>query len=598
MQPIELNNDTDAAASGPQGRALPRYGILLACLAVAYVLLVSWLDPAFSWPMNFSSLEPWWLALLNVVPILILNALLLVVTRRVAMACWLTLIVIAALYFVNYMKLQELATPLLPDDFHFLRAIGVNYAFFSHYLESSRLQLGIAAIVLTVTVLLFRETRIRAFKGLPRVLAGIVCIALGATLVFGATPWNRIYNPGRLQFEPWAPLESASRTGLITNLLLFYWELRGDDATVALTNAKELLRAKEPGWKAAVTPIEPRELPDIVIVQSESLFDLRQLEGVEIDAIPNMRMAAARGWSGDLYVPTFGGNTIRTEFEVLTGLPLSAFPRVRYPYLQMTRDEVPSLARELGRQGYRTTAIHPNGGAFWNRHAAFRAMGFERFVDIRDFKNAENFGWYISDAALIDKILEEMSDDGPPQLVMAISIQNHGPYDSVPLPKRSDTTLGIPTLDAEASDTLHTYAEMVAASDAALGRLVAWADSRERHTLVLVYGDHLPPLNTVFAQVPFRNGLPPTAQPVPWVLIDNRSQEARIEHHASWYLPTVLLERAGIARSAYFALLERIGREAAAQCGCFNADPAVQALAQLQYSQELERFLAETSDEI
>jgi phosphoglycerol transferase MdoB-like AlkP superfamily enzyme len=567
---------------------------LLSYFALTYVLLISWLDPALPWPVTFSSAEPWLLALLNVVPILILNALFLVVTRRVAMACWLTLLVIAALYFVNHLKMQELATPLLPDDFHFLRAIGVNYAFFSQYLESARQQALIALFVVAITLFLLREATVPSLKGASRAWAAVASVALASTLVFGASPWNSIYNAGRLQFEPWAPLESASRTGLITNLLLFYWELRDDTAASQLTNAKLLLRERDPPWSAEAAATDENALPDIVIVQSESLFDPRQLQGVDLDAIPHMRTAAARGWSGDLHVPTFGGGTIRTEFEVLTGLPLSAFPRVRYPYLQMTRTEVPGLVRELAGHGYRTTAIHPNGGTFWNRNAAFRAFGFDRFIDIDGFKDAERYGWYVGDAALIDKVIEEASADGPPQLILAISIQNHGPYDAVPLPQRRERRLDIADLDAAAGVTLQTYVDMVAASDAALGRLVEWADARERHTLVLVYGDHLPPLNTVFAQIPFRDGRPAQEQPVPWVLIDNRSHEARIQHHASWYLPTVLLERAGIARSPYFAMLERIGREAMAQCGCFHADPAVQALAQLQYSRELESFLAET----
>jgi hypothetical protein len=74
-------------------------------------------------------------------------------------------------------------------------------------------------------------------------------------------------------------------------------------------------------------------------VQSESLFDPGRLAGMHYEAMPRLRDAMARAWSGNLYVPTFAGGTIRTEFEVLTGLPLAAFPGVRYPYLQLTRSK-------------------------------------------------------------------------------------------------------------------------------------------------------------------------------------------------------------------------------------------------------------------
>jgi phosphoglycerol transferase MdoB-like AlkP superfamily enzyme len=175
-------------------------------------------------------------------------------------------------------------------------------------------------------------------------------------------------------------------------------------------------------------------LPDIIIVQSESLFDVTRLKGIDTDVMPAMRAAASRGWSDELRVPTFGGGTIRTEFEFLTALPLAALPQLRYPYLQLTEAEIPSIARELRSNGYRTLAIHPNGGAFWNRNHAFRALGFDRFLDADAFGSADRYGWYVSDASLVERIIAEMRDDDQPQMVMAISIQNHGPYESVPLP--------------------------------------------------------------------------------------------------------------------------------------------------------------------
>ncbi len=50
------------------------------------------------------------------------------------------------------------------------------------------------------------------------------------------------------------------------------------------------------------------------------------------------------------------------------------------------------------------------------------------------FDGAEHYGWYVSDASLVDRVMAELRDDDPPQMIMAISIQNHGPYESVPLP--------------------------------------------------------------------------------------------------------------------------------------------------------------------
>ena len=99
-------------------------------------------------------------------------------------------------------------------------------------------------------------------------------------------------------------------------------------------------------------------------------------------------------------------------------LPLTAFAGVRYPYLQLRRSEIPGLVRELKTRDYRTMAIHPNGGAFWNRNDAFRALGFDRFIDGDTFSDAERHGHYVSDAALVDRIIAEMDDAGSPQMIM------------------------------------------------------------------------------------------------------------------------------------------------------------------------------------
>ena len=560
-----------------------------ALVALGYALLVSYLDPALPWPVTFSHAEPWTMVFLNLVPVLILHVALLIVTRRLLLSCWLTVLALGALYFINYVKLKELATPLLPDDFRFLKAIGVHYTFFAQYLASSRLQLLLSIGVLAITLLFYRERPIGSIKGGVRWGAAALTVILWSTLVQGSAPWKTVYYPGQLQFEPWAPRDSAARTGLIANMILLHWELRNDsslqpnvDASIQqlrnydLTSHRQLVPARTP-------------LPDIIVVQSESLFDVTRLKGIDTDVMPAMHAAASHGWSGELQVPTFAGGTIRTEFEFLTALPLAAFPQLRYPYLQLTRAEIPSIARELRANGYRTLAIHPNGGAFWNRNHAFRALGFDRFLDADAFGGAEHYGWYVSDAALVDRVISELRDDDQPQMIMAISIQNHGPYESVPLPAPRNEGFLQTSLDAPAAHALETYMTLVRASDQALARLLEFVESRQRDTLLLVYGDHLPAMNPVYTQLGFRDERRPEEQPVPWLLIDNRSREPRVQNGPAWLLPTLLIEKTGLATSQYFSVLTDLGFSDAESR---VPSDVLKVLAQLQFAGRLESSVA------
>ena len=82
--------------------------------------------------------------------------------------------------------------------------------------------------------------------------------------------------------------------------------------------------------------------------------------------------------------PTFGGGTLRTEFEVLAGVPMAAIPHLRFPYLQLHSKFLPSIVNVVHNNGYRALAVHPNdpsleSSKFVSRH------GFRRVLQQRGF---------------------------------------------------------------------------------------------------------------------------------------------------------------------------------------------------------------------
>ena len=51
---------------------------------------------------------------------------------------------------------------------------------------------------------------------------------------------------------------------------------------------------------------------------------------------------------------TFGGGTVRPEFEILTGMTTSMLPSGNVPYQQYVFNNIYSYAREFKNQGYDT----------------------------------------------------------------------------------------------------------------------------------------------------------------------------------------------------------------------------------------------------
>jgi phosphoglycerol transferase MdoB-like AlkP superfamily enzyme len=229
---------------------------------------------------------------------------------------------------------------------------------------------------------------------------------------------------------------------------------------------------------------------------------------------------------------------------------------------------MPGMVRTLRSHGYETIAVHGNDPGFWNRTSAFRALGFDRFVAQPDFPgNVRKDGQYMADSAMTDQIMAELKDDGPPRFVFAISMEAHGPYDVSP---HIDTAQrdAIPVPDGISDDAklqLRNYIYHMRHADEELGRLADLLRKRERPTLLLFYGDHLPALVETYAKAGFVNGDDMRTQTVPYVLFDAHGDgPAQMrEDLAAWMLPGRLLEQAGITDDPYFALTQIVAPQLA-----------------------------------
>nr|WP_186037434.1 LTA synthase family protein [Burkholderia gladioli] len=244
----------------------------------------------------------------------------------------------------------------------------------------------------------------------------------------------------------------------------------------------------------------PQRRPDVIVIQSESFFDARRLGA----AIARGQLArfdeACREalWHGELEVPAWGANTMRTEFAVLTGASQAALGYARfYPYA-FVRQKCASLAAWFSRGGYRTVAIHPYYADFFGRDRVFPLLGFSAFLDIGHFASASRAGPYVSDAAVAEAIIETLEAPGDePRFVFAMTMENHGPLHlETVLPGESANrhTLG----DGALWRDLTAYLRHIENADAMLGRLLDYLRSSRRETVICFYGDHVPALSQVF----------------------------------------------------------------------------------------------------
>ncbi|KRE96552.1 sulfatase [Frateuria sp. Soil773] len=562
--------NTVPANTNDKRAALGRVALLLLA-SLVFTLLTGLVDGGIGVSPQRLLDQPLFL-LANAWPGLLVASLLLVLTRRLVLSFGLVFLLQGLVYGVNALKVSNLGTPLMPADFRMVGQLrkGGAHLLGGYLPHSPWPYLALLAGVLAVIALWRYEPPLFARRTHGKRLAGGIALALGlASLFGGAQAWAKLYNGQKLWLEPWSASSTATHSGLISSLMMFHLQYGHGQRKADPDAAKQLIGRIDPALRErlqAASP-SPGERPDIVVVQSESFFDPSIVKGYEhSDFTPNLKRLARHGSSGPLHVPTFGGGTIRTEFEVLTGLSLRYFDELQFPYLQMNNKVVPGLVRTLRSHGYETVAIHGNDPAFWNRNTAFKAIGFDRFVSQSAFpKGSPNDGMYMADSAMTDEIMAQLENAGPPQFLFAISIEAHGPYDTTPSDTAARDAIPVPDgITGKDKLELQNYLFHIGHADAELGRLAKLLAQRERPTLLLFYGDHLPALSNSYQIAGFVDDGDMLSEPGTWLLIDPRNPgKAEEQSLASWMLPGKLLEQAGIHDDAYFALTQVLAPELA-----------------------------------
>lgn len=242
------------------------------------------------------------------------------------------------------------------------------------------------------------------------------------------------------------------------------------------------------------------DLPDVVIVQSESFFDIRKTglhtNPLVLQHYDTLRRNALA--SGELVVPAWGANTMRTEFAFLSGIPNASLRFGSfYPYAYVW-DTTPALPRAFGAMGYRCTAVHPHPADFFMRHKVFPRLGFHSFEDEAQFSDSPRDGPYVSDQAVTDWLIKQLEQSiEQPQLLFAITMENHGPLHLEKACPTEENVLYLPSKE-QVIDELNIYLRHLSNANQMLGRLQAYLAQRQRKTLLCFYGDHVPSMGNVY----------------------------------------------------------------------------------------------------
>ena len=346
----------------------------------------------------------------------------------------------------------------------------------------------IAGIVLVVVKCRKREPFDRA------VSVGVFCAVTALTLVVGKVS----VEVGDIDWEKTSLVDAYQNYGFAYGFTYTFADFGISRPTEYSEELVEEIADDVIEPTAAPEPEEAEPLtPNVVFVQLESFFNVHDLVDAEYsrEPIPVFRELMETCPHGQLKVPSVGGGTANTEFEVLTGMNLDYFGAGEFPYNTILQDTTcETVAFDLKELGYTATAVHNYTGTFYGRNTVYAQLGFDRFVP-QEYMNGLTYnalGW-AHDSVLTGETMKALTTTPGRDFVFTVTVQSHGKYPDTPVEGLDDiAVLAAPeTVNATA---LQNYVNELSQVDAFIGALIDELEDFDEPTVLVLYGDHLPAL--------------------------------------------------------------------------------------------------------
>ncbi len=421
-----------------------------------------------------------------------------------------------ALGLINYYKTLITSTPLLLADFALVGKLGEITALNSTSITVSRntaIAVIACAVWLAVLWWLSRCARPEGRKG-SLIAAGAAAVIF--LLAFAVQPVANFWCFRPLNAGLTAPVTQATvsqRCGVPLGL----WRavlVSGDAFKVDEDDREDILSEADATLQAQEEDLPVREKPNVIMVLSESFFDVTELPGVQYaeDPVSDFHAACAEGVSGTFYTRTLGYGTSNIELELLTGINTRFFARDdSLIYWEPSAfEKLLTVPHAFAEQGYYTAFLHTFDDSIYNRTPIYERLGFDDLYFSGDFAAvdpeaaaAEDYwaymgqrisGDFYSDAYMAELIIDlyEREEEDGPVFLYAATMENHTPfaadkYDNYEFPFTSG-------LSEEGVGVLNAFTQGAANASKMLGTLIDYFSAQEEPTVIVYFGDHRPGL--------------------------------------------------------------------------------------------------------
>lgn len=410
------------------------------------------------------------------------------VFRRARIFLFLIPLLLTGLYFGNYTLVNLRGTPLIWVDLFLLEeALGMagNYGINNIFIF---LVIGIA-LILGICFILFKTEKPKSKLKIINPFGLLIFLIMFGAYCNQVTVCNENKS---LNIMNWDMPNSYRQNGFLISFLETKAGFKVDKPSdYSSSKIKDIISNIE--YSKTLD-----EKPNLIFVQLESFIDVERISEASLkkDPIPTFRKLYENYTSGYVQVPTFGGGTVRSEFEALTGLSTDYLPVGAIPNNDILKKEpVVSLAQTMKSDGYETSFVHNYTGTFYDRNEVMSNYGFDNFISKEYMAPSKyNDRVYPEDTLSIEPIKTLLENSETPQFIYNVTVESHGSYNNQ---RTSTEYVREDGLTTEERNELEDYCIRLAGVDEFIEELIDTINEVSRPTVIVFFSDHLPSMSVI-----------------------------------------------------------------------------------------------------
>lgn len=420
------------------------------------------------------------LMLMNYIPILLFMAFIYLISNKLWLSYSITSFLFVAMGIINKLKLTYRDDPFIFMD---IKLFGESVEMTGRYdvsLSPKIITMIIGLIIIGVVLKLFFNFKINSKKTRLRLILSMVIIS---TIIFNGFYFDpKVYAKigDESQINKWIASQQFQSKGFVYPFIYSIQEAREKEP-----EGYNEGQAKNELFKYEYKNIAEDKKVNIISIMLEAYNDFSKFEDVELntDIYENFHKIQEESLSGNLITNVFAGGTINTERAFLTG----------YYHHPKYKCKTNSFVWYLNEQGYKTEAMHPITGSFYDRRNGNEYLGFDNF-DHYDNKYQEVQEDYLKDIDFFDFIIkghENSVKKGIPYFNFTVTYQNHGPYSDEKIIEEEYLKRKENYNEAD-YNIINNYMSGINETDKALKKLFDHFRSSQEPTVVVIFGDHNP----------------------------------------------------------------------------------------------------------